>query len=94
MINYACSSSFNLVVIISSSNEMHASSNFPSMRTKKVGTTVRPLYVITLWYTHSKKVVNEKIACWALIFIFRLRFPPDISIATILKREKHDGGTI
>ena len=26
------------------------------------------------------------ITCWALIFIFRLRFPPGISIATILKR--------
>ena len=25
-----------------------------------------------------------KIACWALIFIFRLRFPPGISIATIM----------
>jgi hypothetical protein len=24
-----------------------------------------------------------KIACWALIFIFRLRFPPGISIAKI-----------
>ena len=24
--------------------------------------------------------------CWALIFIFRLRFPPVVSIATILKR--------
>ena len=24
-----------------------------------------------------------KIACWALIFIFRLRFPPGVSIATI-----------
>ena len=27
-----------------------------------------------------------KIACWALIFIFRLRFPPGVSIVTILKR--------
>ena len=26
-----------------------------------------------------------RITCWALIFIFRLRFPPGISIATILK---------
>ena len=25
-----------------------------------------------------------KIACWALIFIFRLRFPPGVSIATII----------
>ena len=25
-----------------------------------------------------------KIACWALIFIFRLRFPPGVSIATML----------
>ena len=25
-----------------------------------------------------------KIACWALIFIFRLRFPPGVSIATIM----------
>ena len=25
-----------------------------------------------------------KIVCWALIFIFRLRFPPGVSIATIL----------
>ena len=28
-----------------------------------------------------------KIACWALIFIFRLRFPSGVSIATILKRD-------
>ena len=27
-----------------------------------------------------------KITCWALIFIFRLRFSPDILIATVLKR--------
>ena len=27
-----------------------------------------------------------KIACWALIFIFRLRFPSGVSIATILKQ--------
>ena len=27
-----------------------------------------------------------KIACWALIFIFRLHFPPGISIAIILKQ--------
>ena len=26
-----------------------------------------------------------RISCWALIFIFRLRFPPGISIATIEK---------
>ena len=26
-----------------------------------------------------------KIACWALVFIFRLRFPPGVSIATIVK---------
>ena len=25
-----------------------------------------------------------RITCWALIFIFRLRFPPGVSIATIL----------
>jgi hypothetical protein len=28
-----------------------------------------------------------KIACWALISIFRLRFPPGISIATVLEGE-------
>ena len=26
-----------------------------------------------------------KIACWALIFIFRLRFPPGVSVATMLQ---------
>ena len=25
------------------------------------------------------------ICCWALIFIFKLRFPPGVSIATVLK---------
>jgi hypothetical protein len=35
MINCACSASLKWVVIRSSSNQMHASSNLPSMRTKK-----------------------------------------------------------
>ena len=26
-----------------------------------------------------------KVICWALIFIFKLRFPPGVSIATVLK---------
>jgi hypothetical protein len=39
-INCACSASLKWVVIRSSSNRMHASSNLPSMRTKKVGTLV------------------------------------------------------
>ena len=29
-----------------------------------------------------------KIACWALILIFRLRFPPGVSIATVLNRRQ------
>jgi hypothetical protein len=29
-----------------------------------------------------------KVICWALIFIFKLRFPPGVSIATILNRLK------
>jgi hypothetical protein len=49
MINCACSASLKLVVIRSSSNQMHASSNLPSVRTKKVGTLVTSLYVSTLW---------------------------------------------
>ena len=49
MINCACSASLKRVVIRSSSNQMHASSNLPSMRTKKVGTLVTSLYVSTLW---------------------------------------------
>jgi hypothetical protein len=36
----ACSASLKLVIIRSSSNQMHASSNLPSKRTKKVGTLV------------------------------------------------------
>jgi hypothetical protein len=48
MINCACSASLKWVVIRSSSNQMHASSNLPSMRTKKVGTLVTSLYVSTL----------------------------------------------
>ena len=28
---------------------MHGTSNLSNMRTKKVGATVEPLYVITLW---------------------------------------------
>ena len=48
MINCACSASLKLVVIRSSSNQMHASSNLPSVRTKKVGTLVTSLYVSTL----------------------------------------------
>ena len=35
-----------------------------------------------------------KIACWALIFILRLRFPPGVSIATILKRRYKDNGSL
>jgi hypothetical protein len=27
-----------------------------------------------------------KVICWALIFIFKLRFPPGVSIAAVLKR--------
>ena len=27
-----------------------------------------------------------KVVCWALVFIFKLRFPHGVSIATILKR--------
>jgi hypothetical protein len=49
MIICACSASLKWVVIRSSSNQMHAYSNFPSMRTKKVGTVVTSLYVSTLW---------------------------------------------
>ena len=26
-----------------------------------------------------------KVICWALLFIFKLRFPPGVSIATVLK---------
>jgi hypothetical protein len=50
MINCACSASLKLVVIRSSSNQMHASSNLPSVRTKKVGTLVTSLYVSTLCF--------------------------------------------
>ena len=50
MINCACSASLKWVVIRLSSNQMHASSNLPSMRTKKVGTLVTSLYVSTLWH--------------------------------------------
>jgi hypothetical protein len=50
MINCACSASLKWVVIRLSSNQMHASSNLPSMRTKKVGTLVTSLYVSTLWW--------------------------------------------
>jgi hypothetical protein len=49
LINCACSASLKWVVIRLSSNQMHASSNLPSMRTKKVGTLVTSLYVSTLW---------------------------------------------
>jgi hypothetical protein len=49
IINCACSASLKWVVIRSSSNQMHASSNLSSMRTKKVGTLVTSLYVSTLW---------------------------------------------
>jgi hypothetical protein len=48
MINCACSASLKWAVIRSSSNQMHASSNLPSMRAKKVGTLVTSLYVYTL----------------------------------------------
>jgi hypothetical protein len=30
-----------------------------------------------------------KVICWALLFIFKLRFPPDVSIATVLKSRFH-----
>jgi hypothetical protein len=45
MINCACSASLKLVVMRSSFNQMHASSNLTSMRTKKVGSLVTSLYV-------------------------------------------------
>jgi hypothetical protein len=31
-----------------------------------------------------------KVICWALLFIFKLRFPPGVSIATILKKRYKD----
>jgi hypothetical protein len=34
-------------------DQMHASSNFPSMRTKKVGTLVTSLYVCTLCHDNT-----------------------------------------
>jgi hypothetical protein len=77
MINCACSASLKWVVIRSSSNQMHASSNLPSMRTKKVGTLVTSLYVSTLWQNFScQKIVcklrHETLSnniCFALYFI-------------------------
>jgi hypothetical protein len=50
LINCACSASLKWVVIRSSSNQMHASSNLPIVRTKKVGTRVTSQYVSTLWW--------------------------------------------
>jgi hypothetical protein len=58
MINCACSASLKWVFIRSSSNQMHASSNLPSMRTKKVGTLVTSLYVSTLWYGLVNFIMN------------------------------------
>jgi hypothetical protein len=63
MINCACSASLKWVVIRSSSNQMHASSNLPSMRTKKVGTLVTSLYVSTLWFSHL--AVKKWSLAWA-----------------------------
>jgi hypothetical protein len=39
-----------------------------------------------------------KVICWALLFIFKLRFPPGVSIATVLLRvtcigSPHSSGT-
>jgi hypothetical protein len=31
-----------------------------------------------------------KVICWALLFIFKLRFPPGVSIATVLKKRYKD----
>jgi hypothetical protein len=55
MINCACSASLKWVVIRSSSNQMHASSNLLSTRTKKVGTLVTTLYVSPLWLWYMNK---------------------------------------
>ena len=35
-----------------------------------------------------------KVICWALIFIFKLRFPPGVSIATVLKRRYKENGSL
>jgi hypothetical protein len=56
MIKCACSASLKWVVIRLLSNQMHASSNLASMRTKKVGTLVTSLYVSTLCHHYHLKV--------------------------------------
>ena len=35
-----------------------------------------------------------KVICWALIFIFKLRFPPGVSIAAVLKRRYKENGSL
>jgi hypothetical protein len=66
MINCACSASLKLVVIRSSSNQMHVSSNLPSVRTKKVGTLVTSLYVSTLWFTHCDLSCTIRILAYVI----------------------------
>ena len=33
--------------------------------------------------------LDPKLYCWALLFIFKLRFPPGVSIATVLKSRQN-----
>ena len=73
MINCVCLASLNLVVIRSSSNQMHTSSNLPSMHTKIVGTTVTTLYVYTL--CQSRIVIARNLNCgtrcgWSVAIYF------------------------
>jgi hypothetical protein len=48
---------------LSSSNQMHASSNLPSMRTKKVGTLVTTLYVSPLWFCFIRQLLMTSFIC-------------------------------
>jgi hypothetical protein len=74
MINCACSASLKWVVIRSSSNQMHASSNLPSMRTKKVGTLVTSLYVSTLWrrFRATRVFPLLELSCFHFTIMFSL----------------------
>ena len=38
-------------------------------------------------------MASLKALCWALIFIIRIRFPPDTSLATVLKFDQENSTT-
>jgi hypothetical protein len=81
LINCTCSVSSEQLkwVVRSSSNQMHASSNLPSMRTKKVGTLVITLYMYLLCVNIMPP---PPVLPFGVSTCYRLTWPKTITTAT------------